>query len=82
MEAQLQSILEHAAGIGWAGAVTVVAVLAYLVAYRVRKLGEKSEKELNDAVQNLVDAVNSGDPDRIHLANVRLRDARKRAGLS
>ncbi len=67
-------------GLGYGTAVAIVSIIAALAVMRRWRGRDEARKELENAQKAYRDAVASGDPDRIHLAARRLRDALSRVG--
>lgn len=67
-------------GLGYGTAVAAVAIVALVAVFRKWRRDDEARKELQNAKEAYRDAVATGDPDRIHIAARRLRDALSRVG--
>ncbi len=65
-------------GLGYGTAVAAVAIVALVAVFRKWRRDDEAKKELANAKEAYRAAVDSGDPDRIHLAARRLQNARAR----
>jgi len=73
------STLTNLPAVGWPTAIALAIALAGLLLGAMHEARTRHAKELQDAEANYKAAVASRDPDRIRLAALRLRNARRRA---
>lgn len=73
------STLTNLPAVGWPTAIALAIALAGLLLGAMHEARRRIERELQDAEANYKAAVASRDPDRIRLAALRLRNARRRA---
>jgi hypothetical protein len=73
------STLTNLPAVGWPTAVALAIVMAGLLLGTRYEARKRRAKELQDAENDYRSAVDSRDPDRIRIAAIRLRDARRQA---
>ena len=68
--------------VGWPTAIALAIALAGLINANRDQASKRRARELQDPEKAKKDAVASRDPDRIRIAAMRLRDARRKAGAA